>query len=384
MTVSNRDDDASWDPPNLYLTGSADQTAEWWALLEAWRDEGAMPPVHLRDDDDTDEGETLEQRLARCDGLMLWVYAGKTARAWFAAAPAQPYPLVLLGSRADEAEMARWVGGPALDYLVLDRVSALRFRTSLRLAWRRYQTQLQRDHWQHELRHYWETFARITAHDLREPLRALHNYSSFLEEDIAEWVTPENRDYLKAIRRLSRRMDRMLADLHRLTRLASGPLVCREFDAMPLIIGVMQRLAPQIKAGGTEIRVVMPLPQIFGDEHKLTEVFHRLVTNAIEHNPNPHPYIEVGSVEDPAGIVLYVRDNGEGISADISDQVFDLFRGRSKHRRDEDGSGAGLTIADQLVRQHGGTIWFESEVGGGTTFYVRLPGGCGPQAPERD
>ncbi|CAM2005759.1 sensor histidine kinase [Acanthopleuribacter pedis] len=357
--------------PSFILLGERDEAADWWARLEGWHEEGLVPPVLFPD---PGEGKGFVPG-DHDDGLLLCVFrdTGPGQPMSIELADEADLPVLLLGRRAQENDMAALVGGSVLDYLVMDDLSPTRFRTTLELAWQRRQTKQRGLHWRKRLKHYWETFARITAHDLREPLRALHNYTTFLEEDLGSWISKENRDYLSSIRRLSSRMDRMLADLHRLTRLASAPLACRELDLMPLVIGVMQELAPQIKSSGTEIRVVMPLPQVCADEEKLAEVIHRLVSNAIDHNPNPDPYVEVGARQEGAHCVIFVRDNGDGVADEISDQIFELFRGYKKKSRVADGSGAGLTIADQLVRLHRGRIWFESNPGEGTTFYVALP-----------
>jgi two-component system, chemotaxis family, sensor kinase Cph1 len=102
-------------------------------------------------------------------------------------------------------------------------------------------------------------------------------------------------------------------------------------------------------------------------------------------NDKPEKWIEIGPVIDggtspgvaealTAGqAVMYVKDNGIGIPANRQEQVFQIFR--RLHNRDAygGGTGVGLTIAKKIVERHRGRIWFESEPGVGSTFFVAVP-----------
>ncbi|MFM9916258.1 MAG: sensor histidine kinase, partial [Rhizobacter sp.] len=71
--------------------------------------------------------------------------------------------------------------------------------------------------------------------------------------------------------------------------------------------------------------------------------------------------------------LFYVRDNGIGIETRHKDRIFAIFKRLHSADAFGGGSGAGLTIARKMVQQHGGLIWFDSQVGEGTTFYFTLP-----------
>ncbi len=80
--------------------------------------------------------------------------------------------------------------------------------------------------------------------------------------------------------------------------------------------------------------------------------------------------------DDAQRVCVFVQDNGMGVHDDHQQKIFQLFH--RLHTRDQiEGSGLGLSIVTRLVQRHGGRVWMESTVGGGSTFYVRLP--IGPE-----
>jgi signal transduction histidine kinase len=83
------------------------------------------------------------------------------------------------------------------------------------------------------------------------------------------------------------------------------------------------------------------------------------------------PRILIGAAGDENGMpVVFVRDNGIGISSEHYDRVFGLF---NKLNPQSDGTGIGLALVKRIVEFHGGRIWVESEIGRGSTFYFSLP-----------
>jgi len=98
-----------------------------------------------------------------------------------------------------------------------------------------------------------------------------------------------------------------------------------------------------------------------------------LVTNAIKFSPAGAD-ISVRLEVKPDTVIVIVKDNGIGIPAEVKENIFDMFtRAKRAGTAGEQSYGLGLAISKQIVEAHGGRIWYESEQGKGTIFFVELP-----------
>jgi len=124
------------------------------------------------------------------------------------------------------------------------------------------------------------------------------------------------------------------------------------------------------------LRLIVPqtLPPVSGDGDRLAQVFTNLLDNALKHTP-PGGTVTLSASLSDGGIVVTVRDTGEGIPPDEIGRIFERFYqvDKSRRRDHQSGLGLGLAIARQIVEAHGGTIRVDSTVGQGTTFTVWLP-----------
>jgi len=117
---------------------------------------------------------------------------------------------------------------------------------------------------------------------------------------------------------------------------------------------------------------ILPLPTIRCQGATIAQVFKNLITNSIKYNDKERPQIEVGcSDETDEEFKFYVKDNGKGILEKYHEKIFEIFQ--RLERDDNEGTGAGLTIAKRIVESHKGNIWVQSEVGKGSTFYLTIP-----------
>ena len=105
---------------------------------------------------------------------------------------------------------------------------------------------------------------------------------------------------------------------------------------------------------------------------RLEQAVRRLVDNAIRYSPPGD--VEINLAPSDKDVVISVRDQGIGIPADQKSRIFELFfRAHAGTPHDVGGLGIGLFLAREITIRHGGAIWFESEEGRGSTFYMRLP-----------
>ena len=223
-----------------------------------------------------------------------------------------------------------------------------------------------------------DSFAYIASHDLKEPLRGIHNFSNFLKEDYGDLLPEEGQGHLKTVLKLSRRMEALIDSLLHYSRAGRLEVTSTKCDLNMVLNEVLETSYLRIRETGAEVRIPRPLPSAFCDRTQIAEVFHNLIQNALKYNDRPEKWLEIGFLDSSPktvndSITFYVKDNGIGIEADQREVVFHIFR--RLHGRDEYGGGygAGLTIAHKIVGRHEGRMWVESVVGEGSTFYFTLP-----------
>jgi signal transduction histidine kinase len=115
------------------------------------------------------------------------------------------------------------------------------------------------------------------------------------------------------------------------------------------------------------------MPMAHVDERQVEQIFNNLIKNAWEAltlSNTPDPKIYIQGRRDGAFVLVSVRDNGPGIPKDIQEKIWVSF---FTTKGGNGGTGLGLSAVMQIVNQHGGRIWLESEAGRGTTFFVSLP-----------
>lgn len=232
-----------------------------------------------------------------------------------------------------------------------------------------------------------DAFAYIASHDLKEPLRGIHNYSSFLIEDYADILNEEGNSKLQTLVRLTQRMEDLIDSLLHFSRLGRVELSMQRTNLNELIRNVIGVLNISLKETAVDINIPRPLPVIRCDRVQVNEVFSNLISNAIKYNDKVHKRVEIGWLDAGAApeapdlaekpeqaVVFYVRDNGIGIREKHLDTIFRIFKRLHGPHKYGGGTGAGLTIAKKIVERHNGKIWVESTYGEGSTFYLTLPG----------
>jgi light-regulated signal transduction histidine kinase (bacteriophytochrome) len=228
-----------------------------------------------------------------------------------------------------------------------------------------------------------DSFAYVASHDLKEPLRGIHNYSVFLLEDYAEQLDSEGVNKLQTLVRLSQRMETLIESLLQLSRVGRLELETQPTNPQELLDDVLDTLQQRLEHNHATVRVATPLPLMQADPVRLREVFNNLITNAMRYNDRPEKDIEVGvappTVRGPKGSgdpalyhVLYVKDNGIGINPRNHETIFRIFKRLHGPDKYGGGTGAGLAIARKMIEKHGGELWVDSVQGQGSTFYFSI------------
>lgn len=225
-----------------------------------------------------------------------------------------------------------------------------------------------------------DDFAYIASHDLKEPLRGIHNHSRFLLEDNEGKLDPDSDNKLHRLVSLSQRMEDLVNDLLYFSRLGRQELAIQSTDVNQVVDDIKETLELFLHENHADIILPEPLPTITCDAVRLKEVLRNLITNAVKYNVNDHKTVEIGFREECAAHdakvwhhVFYVRDNGIGIDPRFHEEIFRIFkRLQASGTGEKEGTGVGLTFVKKIVERHGGTIWLKSEPGQGSTFYFTM------------
>lgn len=225
-----------------------------------------------------------------------------------------------------------------------------------------------------------DDFAYIASHDLKEPLRGIHNHSRFLLEDNQDKLDKGSIEKLNRLVYLSQRMERLVNDLLYFSRLGRQEMAIQPTDINEVVHDIEKTLELFLAERHASIRIAQPLPVTICDKPRVAELLRNLITNAVKYNDKPEKLVEIGFVPKRVtsqGVahrnVFYVKDDGRGIAPEFHEEVFRIFkRLQAAEDRVEEGTGVGLTFVKKIVERHGGKIWLESEPGRGTVFYFTL------------
>lgn len=220
-----------------------------------------------------------------------------------------------------------------------------------------------------------DDFAYIASHDMKEPLRGIHNHIFFMKEDYEDSLPEEAVKSLDRVIQLSKRMEKLINDLLYYSQLGRTELAYREIPIKEIAEDVVFTLDEKLQSC---VKISEDLPTMHCDVTRVTELFRNLITNGLKYNdlPERERVVEVRAItrddlqEDEYGFAI--SDNGIGIAPKHHENVFRIFR--RLHAKDQygGGSGSGLSFVKKIVEQHRGRIWIESDEGKGTTFYFTL------------
>lgn len=217
-----------------------------------------------------------------------------------------------------------------------------------------------------------ERFTYTVSHDLKSPLFTIRGFLGYLEQDTLAGNIERMKSDMKRITDATDKMQQLLNDLLELSRIGR---LTNEHVSIPF--GDLAREAVELVQGrimeyGVVVHIEEEMPVVFGDYPRLLEVVQNLVDNAAKFMGSQfEPRIEIGwDGEEGGKPILYVRDNGMGISSEHHERIFGLF---NKLDVRADGTGVGLALVKRIIEVHGGRIWVQSEVGKGAAFYFTLP-----------
>src|SRR6185436_16377106 len=164
-----------------------------------------------------------------------------------------------------------------------------------------------------------DSFAYIAAHDLKAPLRGIHNYSRLLIESYGEQLDGDGQEQLQTLMRLTQRMESLIESLLYYSRVGRGELMRTEVNLNSLVSETLEMMQLRLQQSNAQVHINGALPNLHGDAVMLREVFENLIGNAVKYNDKLSRKVEVGHLAATGAAasapIFYVRDNGIGIEA---------------------------------------------------------------------
>ncbi|MCA9185564.1 MAG: ATP-binding protein [Pirellulaceae bacterium] len=216
-----------------------------------------------------------------------------------------------------------------------------------------------------------QQYAFIASHDLQSPIRSISSFSQFLLLDYESQLDDKGKDFLRRIINSTEHMKSLVTSLLNYSRVDSRAMAFEEVPLDRALKDALDMLESSI-VDSHAICTHDPLPSVMGDYPQMVQLFQNLIGNAIKYHDRTPPHIHVSSHPHDDVWVVAVRDNGIGIDARAHHRIFDIFH-RLHGQNAYPGTGIGLAICRRIIERHGGTIWVESEVHKGSTFYFSIP-----------
>jgi PAS domain S-box-containing protein len=235
-----------------------------------------------------------------------------------------------------------------------------------------------------------EAFSYSLSHDMRAPIRAMRGYAELLQGMLGDKLGPQAVEFLHRIMEGSERLDLLVQDVLKYSRLARAPIELQPISLDRVVDNVLHDY-PTLSPEKAEIEVERPLLPVHGHEAFLSQAVSNLLTNAVKFMPQGRtPRVrlwtemtrrtsaEKNEQERNGWVRMWVEDNGVGVAAEDQKRIFRIFE-RVYSQEQYEGTGMGLAIAQKAAERLGGRVGVQSELGKGSRFWLELraanPGG---------
>ncbi|PRP66219.1 sensor histidine kinase [Nonlabens agnitus] len=209
-------------------------------------------------------------------------------------------------------------------------------------------------------------YAHIVSHDLKSPLRSIEALVSWLIEDYESELGTAGKQQIDLIVTHLEKMDALIQGILSYSSIDKEDRKEHAIDLNKLVAETVELLHVP-----SHIKVkIHTLPTITADRFKIQQLFQNLLGNAVDNMDKMNGRIDVIARKLDQGIQFEIKDNGKGIHRDYFGKIFQVFQ---KLEDDSVSTGIGLSIVKKIVNFYDGTIWLDSEVDKGTTFYFTLP-----------
>lgn len=297
----------------------------------------------------------LDVNLPDSDGIQTFEKLNKAA---------PMIPIVLLTGMDDDNFALKAVQMGAQDYLVKGKVDAQLLTRVIRYSIERKRLEEAKDQ-----------FLAVLSHEIRTPISIIKMAVGNLVEGVLGDVPPPQRRVLEKMKASATHLSKMITNLLDLTRMESGKIriSASPTDLNTLIAESISAFEDQAEAGNIDLKFETgSLPSVMADPDLVCQVLQNLISNALRFAKSS---VVVSVRNGGSTVTVTIADDGPGIPPGGQEDLFNYFVqvNRPKGGDAYKGTGLGLAICREILTQHSGKIWIESEEGRGARFKFTLP-----------
>ena len=218
-----------------------------------------------------------------------------------------------------------------------------------------------------------ENFAYIASHDLRAPLITIKSFAHLLQTRLDTKTDEKEKEFIQFIVSATENMQQLVEDLLEYSLVNNSERKWEDVRPANLINELLEELQSLILAKKAQVELIHLPEVIVADRIKIRQLFQNLIANALKFSRvDVVPVIRISCEQLDRRWVFSIQDNGIGIEPKFKERIFLLFK-RLHNKSVYEGTGIGLALCKKIVEQHEGSIWVESEVGKGSTFFFEIP-----------
>ncbi len=217
-----------------------------------------------------------------------------------------------------------------------------------------------------------EQFVYAVSHDLKAPLVTATGFLAVLKDELAEENEKGAEDSLQRLERAHTRMTRLIDELLYLSRIGRRPPTPEWLDTQQRARDILEEYEGMISQGGFQVEVA-EMPKVLADPNQFDRALQNLVINSLKHGRRKEGQsrLEIGGEQREGEVLVYVRDDGPGVPSEHRKAIFRAFE---RLQSDSSGSGIGLAVVQNVMQNHRGRAWVESDGRSGATFWLAFPG----------
>jgi len=217
-----------------------------------------------------------------------------------------------------------------------------------------------------------EAFTYSVSHDLRAPLRNINGWGQVLHDEFKDQLGVDGLKYLDRVLSETLRMNNLIDDLLKLSRVTMAERKRERVDLTEIAQTIAHRLQDKPINYNLEI-IIQPNLVTIGDARMLAIALTNLLENSYKFTGKlPNACIEFGMTKIKGKKTYFIKDNGVGFDMENSKNLFGVFQ-RMHNQNEFPGTGVGLATVQRIIHRHNGTIWVDSRINEGTTFFFTIP-----------